>query len=354
MWHPNVVTAFDFMLSDLAALLEGTLDLIDAKAQMRAAREGRLEAFLVDPARAPRHIPEEVRIDSRDVTSRYALHIAEHCPPDESDDSPERDIGPLTQSVAAASDEEVATWAAAAGSYGPLLNVMFEELAQRLSPTTACSLGFNLGPGLEWVFDIDPPDVTLRRRPTSDVRSVVSGTAAGIARVLASGFTQKALDDAGCTIKGGKKSIVDFWGMTPKTAEAQSNRDRDVLKRAVTGKTDKQIAAFAKGLGGYEQLLTMVFNVIAARLDGSVDRNVAFDLGDGLAFVVRVTDGKAEASHRAAKRATATWRSTPADFLRLIMGDLDADEAARTRRLVIDGDVSEVRGIFPQLSTDDT
>lgn len=47
------------------------------------------------------------------------------------------------------------------------------------------------------------------------------------------------------------------------------------------------------------------------------------------------------------------WRSTPADFLRIILQDLDADEAARAGRLSIVGDVGEVRGLFPQLNAEE-
>jgi len=350
MWHPNVVTAFDFMLNDLGALLADTLDRKDAAAQMRAAREGRLEAFLVDPERAPRHIPEEVRRQSSVVTARYALHIAEHCPPDESEGSMERDLGPFTQAVAAVADEEVAAWAEVSGGYGPLLDLMFKELRQRLTPTTTCALGFNLGPGLEWVFAIDPPDVALTRRPTTNVKATVVGPPAGMARVLATGLGWDALDGAGCAIKGPRKTVADFWAMVPVPDAVQSNRDRDILHRAVAGRTDKQIAAFAAGLGGYERLLAMVFNVIAGRLEGSGDRTVAFDFGDGLGFVVSVAGGKPQVTQRAAKRREAIWRSSPADFLRVIMQDLDADEATRAGRLSIVGDLSEVRWLFPQLS----
>lgn len=122
------------------------------------------------------------------------------------------------------------------------------------------------------------------------------------------------------------------------------------LRAAVIGASDEEITEWAQHFGGFRVLLGVVFDALASRVrPGSSDVNVAFIHGDNTGFVFRIVDGKGKVSKRVAKNAPAIFRSSPVDFLRLIVGDLDYEEALASGQIVIDGDESRVKNLLSRV-----
>ena len=121
-----------------------------------------------------------------------------------------------------------------------------------------------------------------------------------------------------------------------------------ILIDAVNGKTDEEIGAFARAVGGYENLCGLVFDGMRRRLHPA-DCNVGFVLDDTMGWVLRAADGKVTVAKRIAKRVPATVHASAPDFLRIVTNDLDWSTAAADGRIKITGDDEHVTRLFASL-----
>ena len=140
-------------------------------------------------------------------------------------------------------------------------------------------------------------------------------------------------------------SIVS--GETPAAGAADDPQQNQlqILIDAVKGKTDDEIAKFANGLGGFANLCNFVLQGMRA-MRKPEDCTVGFVLDDDLGWVFRAAGGKNTIAKRVAKRAPAIVYSSPADFLRLVIDDLDWNTAVLDGRVKIEGDENQVRKLF--------
>lgn len=113
---------------------------------------------------------------------------------------------------------------------------------------------------------------------------------------------------------------------------------RQLLRNAVRGRSDAQIDRFAKQVGGYPQLLALVFTGFCSNLEPVAPARVAFDLGS--TYIVQVWPGDpATFENRASDMdAEAVVRMSPQDFLRMLVADLDRNDAIETGRIRVKGD----------------
>lgn len=117
-----------------------------------------------------------------------------------------------------------------------------------------------------------------------------------------------------------------------------------LLRDAVHGATDEEIAAFAASLGGYPGLLSLVFQGLAARIQPREDAAAAFSFEGVGAWTLRVADGKASSS-TGKDDASATVLMTAPDFLRAVTGERPPDKLAKS----VEGDASVVGRLLSQL-----
>lgn len=135
------------------------------------------------------------------------------------------------------------------------------------------------------------------------------------------------------------------WKKAAAQAPPQQQRDPlQILIEAVNGKSDDEIAAFARSAGGYENLCGMVFGGMRRLRPG--DCNVGFILGDSMGWVFRSAKGKVTVTKRLAKRVPATVHVSPPDFLRIITSDLNWATAAKDGRVKVHGDATHVATLF--------
>jgi hypothetical protein len=112
---------------------------------------------------------------------------------------------------------------------------------------------------------------------------------------------------------------------------------RQLLRNAVRGRTDAEIDRFAKQVGGYPQLLALVFTGFCSNLEPQAPARVAFDLGSS--WVVQAFPGvPATFENTRDSDAEAHVRMSPQDFLRLRVADLDRNDAITNGRIKITGD----------------
>jgi hypothetical protein len=113
---------------------------------------------------------------------------------------------------------------------------------------------------------------------------------------------------------------------------------RQLLVDGVRGREDAGIDAFAAMAGGYERLLPLVFAGFCNNLRPTEDFVVRFDAG--APYVVRANGGNATLEKRAPRTVDATVAMSQQDFLRVMISDLDWDDAAVTGRIRIEGDAA--------------
>lgn len=130
-----------------------------------------------------------------------------------------------------------------------------------------------------------------------------------------------------------------------RTDAAQTGPDgARVLRDAIRGATDEGIAAFAASVGGYPALLNLVFQGLAARIQPREDVAAGFSF-DGVGdWTLRVANGKASSS-TGPQDAPTTVRMTAPDFLRLVTGEVPADQLTRS----VDGDPAALERLFAQM-----
>jgi Ser/Thr protein kinase RdoA (MazF antagonist) len=142
-----------------------------------------------------------------------------------------------------------------------------------------------------------------------------------------------------------KKSLAN-WEEAAKQAPPEPQQDPlQILINAVNGKTDDEVARFARQVGGFSNLCALVFAGLRDRLTPA-DCNVAFVLDDTMGWVLRAKDGKLSLTKRVAKRAPAIVRTSATDFLRIITWDLDWDTAVAHGRAHVEGDPKQVDILF--------
>jgi hypothetical protein len=139
--------------------------------------------------------------------------------------------------------------------------------------------------------------------------------------------------------------LTDFERQTGMTPEQGAN----LLSVRVKGKTDDEVDAFAKGTGGYEQLLPVIAMGFCARVNPKHDLTVGFDIGLPR-FAIKVAGGKAEVNMTMPKRVDATVHMSERDFLRLMSEDLELGEAIDNGRIKIQGNEEALDSLIAMLS----
>ena len=109
-------------------------------------------------------------------------------------------------------------------------------------------------------------------------------------------------------------------------------------------RTDVEVDAFVKTLGGYARLLPLVFAGLCAIVEAREPQTVVFDLGSP--YTLHVTPDGATFEQSASKRCDATISMTPQDFLRFVTSDLHIDTAFASGRITIKGDQAALGRLF--------
>jgi hypothetical protein len=137
----------------------------------------------------------------------------------------------------------------------------------------------------------------------------------------------------------------------PERAEAERSAPSlgEIYRVATLGKTDQEIAEFARSRGGFSSVCYMLIRGLSAIVSGG-DYEIAMDLGDGLPWTFRRSAGRNSFVHRAKKTARSVLRASPADFMRLVFQDLDPEAACASGRLSIQGEVDQVITFFRSLA----
>jgi hypothetical protein len=135
-------------------------------------------------------------------------------------------------------------------------------------------------------------------------------------------------------------------GVEP-TAGATVEQRRQILREGVAGRSDAEIDAFVKSIGGYARMLPRVLAGFCTRLEPRDPCVVRFDVGDG--YFIRATPGTAAVEKSVPSNIDATVRVSPQDFLRWMTGNLEFASAAADGRITIDGEAAALRGLFGTL-----
>ena len=133
----------------------------------------------------------------------------------------------------------------------------------------------------------------------------------------------------------------------PSRAEAEASAPSELKNYIVAtrGKTDEEIAEFARSHGGFPSICRTIIMWLRAVVDAG-EFEIAMDLGDGAAWTFRSSKGTNSFQYQAKKSARSTMRATPADFMRLVFQDLDAEAASASRRIEIHGEIQPVIRVF--------
>ena len=158
------------------------------------------------------------------------------------------------------------------------------------------------------------------------------------ADLLLSSMTHAAEHAAQLSLFLGQNGIV----MTQAQADPDARR---MLVDGVRGRSDAEIDAFVKSVGGYPRLLPPVFRGLCARIMSREPATLQFDVGSS--FVVRVRPDGVTSDKRVPKDVDAIVSMRPQDFLRWIVRDLDMRTALADGRVRVDGDP----GVFERFYT---
>jgi len=144
------------------------------------------------------------------------------------------------------------------------------------------------------------------------------------------------------------RQFITSAGVVPG-GEGDYRARAEALRNAVVGASDEELAQWVQHFGGFEGLLGIVFETLAGRVPHNAeDAEIAF-VHDDIGFMFRIAGGRGEVARLPSGDAPATFRSSPADFLRLIVGELAIDEATTGGRIVIEGDEGELWRLFRTL-----
>lgn len=142
------------------------------------------------------------------------------------------------------------------------------------------------------------------------------------------------------------RQFITAAGVTPG-ASRTSGGHFEVLRAAVTDATDAEIATWAGHFGGIDGVLGMVFETWERLVrEDAEDSDVAFVFQDAPSFRFRISGGAGKMSQDDVSDAPATFRSSGADFLRLITGQLAFADAFRTGRVTLEGDEGHLERMF--------
>jgi hypothetical protein len=136
-------------------------------------------------------------------------------------------------------------------------------------------------------------------------------------------------------------------GVEPK-AGAAAEQARQALRQGVRGRSDREIDAFVKAIGGYARLLVRVLTGLCSRIEPRESLTVRFDLG--IDFFIVTTPGSARVETSPPGSVDAILRASPQDFLRWMTSDLDYAMAIAEGRIALDGDTAALRRLFPVLA----
>lgn len=118
------------------------------------------------------------------------------------------------------------------------------------------------------------------------------------------------------------------------------------FEAAVRGKSDAEIEAWAETAGGLATVCGLVMQEMRNRLRPSQELVVGYDLGPGLRWTFRTTDGSASVSAEDPPSGTTVIRMTAADFLRVIVDEIPAVRALDSGVIGVDGDVVDVQRFY--------
>jgi hypothetical protein len=187
-------------------------------------------------------------------------------------------------------------------------------------------------------YDRERVRTTMDALTDADVKRVVPRAAVPFAEFLLSTLRHTQEHAAQLSLFLGQHDIEPRGG-------ALRAQQRQLLIDAVRGRSDAEIDRFAKRVGGYPRLLPLVFAGYCANIDPRAPANVAFDLGS--TYVVRVLpDAPAMFEQGSARDVEATVQMSPQDFLRLLVSDLDYDDAVASHAITIEGDANAVTRLF--------
>jgi hypothetical protein len=120
-----------------------------------------------------------------------------------------------------------------------------------------------------------------------------------------------------------------------------------ILLKAVLGRTEEEIQAFADEFGGFRDLCFTVLEGLASQVapfrmaPAGLSCRVAFDLGTAGSWSIVIEDGTCRI-RAGTGDALATVRLSPPDYLRLVAGAVSLESALEQGLAATDGVVSEV------------
>ena len=137
----------------------------------------------------------------------------------------------------------------------------------------------------------------------------------------------------------------------PERAEAERSAPSllQIYLQGTRGKTDQQIADFARSRGGFPIVCRRLMLAIRAT-EPAGDFEIGMDLGDGAPWTFRSSNGKSSFQYRVKKSARSVLHVSPADFMRLVFQDLDPEAACASGRVQVEGDVEQVIRLFRSLA----
>lgn len=137
-----------------------------------------------------------------------------------------------------------------------------------------------------------------------------------------------------------------YGGPEKAAAESSAPNLGQIIYAGTVGKADEEIAEFALGRGGFANICYTIMSGLRS-LPRSEDFEIGLDLGEGLNWTIRSSDGRTSFLHYVKKSASCVLEATPADFMRLVFEDLDLEAACQSGRIKLRGDLEYVVWTFP-------
>lgn len=107
----------------------------------------------------------------------------------------------------------------------------------------------------------------------------------------------------------------------------------------------------ARSRGGFPIVCRRLMLAIRATVAADAgDFEIAMDLGEGMPWTFRSSNGKSSFQYRVKKSARSVLQASPADFMRLVFQDLDPEAACGSGRVQVQGDIEQVIRLFHSLA----
>jgi hypothetical protein len=137
----------------------------------------------------------------------------------------------------------------------------------------------------------------------------------------------------------------------PERAEAEHSAPSllQIYLLGTRGRTDQEIVDFARSRGGFPIVCRRLMLAIRAT-EPAGDFEIGMDLGEGMPWTFRSSNGKSSFQYRVKKSARSVLQASPADFMRMVFQDLDPEGACASGRVQVQGDVEQVIRLFRSLA----